>query len=128
MMWGVCTTTTTIPTDLFVISKNNNNNSLRFIDVLIHVEVVINVLANCRIESTVGHNTFSHKTPILFDYYFQLLKTTTFFHPLRQLINFGNIQNGTNWLLPVFISYKEVPRHLGTLGTLLKVTHLFRHL
>ena len=69
MMWGVCTTTTTIPTDLFVISKNSNNNSLRFIDALIHVEVVINVLVNYRIESTVGHNTFSHKT----------IKTTKYF-------------------------------------------------
>ena len=31
--------------------------------------------------------------------------------------------NGSIVLMP----YKEVPRHLGTLGTLLKVRHLFRH-
>ena len=63
---------------LFVI--NNHRQQQQFFMIYWCIDTrggsrVINVLVNYTIESTVTHNTFSHKTPIiLFDHCFQLLK------------------------------------------------------
>ena len=53
---------------------------------------------------------------------------TLVWHPRRQRLESSSIKRLVDSKSIVLIPYKEVPRHLGTLGTWWKVRHLFRHL
>ena len=132
-MWGVYIN------DLFVTNKNTNNNneilydSLRYW--LIPVAILINLLLNYTIESSVGRNTFSHKTPISFKYCFQLLKSTIFSYPIRHMIYSGNFQNGIIRISKTDFTFKkrvwtkkqQYPiRHLIYFGNLQNKTNCLR--